>query len=263
MLMRGRQHDRAELALNEVLTPTFQQNPQSAPLLRSRAELLARGRRWQEASADLRKLLGFAIKEPEPYLMLAATLVAGGDLQSYQELRRKSLELFAQTSDPTAAHDIAMAYLILPSSEAGLETAAKMAQSALDHNYPGRAWWFLPGTNCFRFVRGLAEYRQGHFTEAVALIQNVLADSGEDFFRCAEAWVVLAMARQQSNQGDEAREALAKSVEIVDGKLQGLECTGVDLGGRGLYWVDWIITHALLDEARGLIEYRNTSNGKP
>ena len=51
LLMRGHRYDAVEQALNEVLTPAFQREPQCAELLRARAEFQASRGRWKEAAA--------------------------------------------------------------------------------------------------------------------------------------------------------------------------------------------------------------------
>jgi hypothetical protein len=65
----------------------------------------------------------------------------------------------------------------------------------------------------------------------------------------AEAYAILAMAQYKLKQIEESRLALAKCAEFVETQMPKIE-TG-DLGGD---WRDWIIAHALLNEARNLIE---------
>jgi hypothetical protein len=61
--------------------------------------------------------------------------------------------------------------------------------------------------------------------------------------------MVLAMAQYRLKQTDEARNTLGKGVEIIDTKLARLES-----GDLGVGWTDWIIAHALMTEAKALIE---------
>jgi hypothetical protein len=65
------------------------------------------------------------------------------------------------------------------------------------------------------------------------------------------------MAHYQMQQFDEARSALAKSVDIVDTRLPTVES-----GDLGEDWWNWIIAHALMDEARALI-YGRLKTKKP
>ena len=101
----------------------------------------------------------------------------------------------------------------------------------------------------FQFCKGLAEYRQGHFAGAVDWMQKTLSHAGNDLNRDVEAYMVLAMAHYQLKQTDEARATFAKGLEIVNANLPKLESG--DIGGG---WIDWIIAHALMREAKELIE---------
>ena len=80
-------------------------------------------------------------------------------------------------------------------------------------------------------------------------MQKVLSDQGADLERDVEAYMVLAMAQYRSEQTDEARIALAKGVEIAEKRLPQL-----DSGDLGEGWLDWIIAHALMREAKALIQ---------
>ena len=62
----------------------------------------------------------------------------------------------------------------------------------------------------------------------------------------AEAWMVLAMAQGQLKRPEEARHALAKGVKLIEKKSPRSE-SGED-------WQDWIIPHALMKEAKQVIE---------
>ena len=80
-------------------------------------------------------------------------------------------------------------------------------------------------------------------------MQKVMSRAGENPIRDVQAYSVLAMAQLQLQQTNAARATLAKAVEIEETKLPRLDSG--DLGGG---WRDWIIAHALLNEARALVE---------
>ena len=83
---------------------------------------------------------------------------------------------------------------------------------------------------------------------AVEWLNKTLTETGA-IHRETEAYLVLAMAHHQLKQPDEARSFLARGVEIVRKMHPRLEDGQI----RG-HWVNWIITHALMDEAKALIE---------
>ena len=70
--------------------------------------------------------------------------------------------------------------------------------------------------------------------------------------RDVAACSVLAMAQHQLKQTDEARVALAKAIELARTKLPQLGRDNLDQD-----WVDWLIAHILLREAKALV------NGEP
>ena len=73
-----------------------------------------------------------------------------------------------------------------------------------------------------------------------------------------ETYAVVAMAQCRSKQAAEARATLAKGVEIADSKMPKLESG--DIGGD---WVDWIIAHALMREAKALIDGSASATNSP
>ena len=65
-------------------------------------------------------------------------------------------------------------------------------------------------------------------------------------FRNVQAHMVLAMAQQKLGQPEAARATLASGIAIAETKLSK--------SGGGDQWHDWIVAHALIREARALIE---------
>ena len=74
---------------------------------------------------------------------------------------------------------------------------------------------------------------------------------GDGHMRYVQSYVVLAMAQQQLKQPEEATKAFAKRLEIEEAKLPKLDSGDL---GPGWYWRDWIIAHALMNEAKALIQ---------
>jgi hypothetical protein len=80
-------------------------------------------------------------------------------------------------------------------------------------------------------------------------MEEMLARAGEEPERDTAACFVLAMAQHQLRQTDNARVSLGKGREILNAKMPTL--TGGHLGDN---WDDWVTAHALLREAKALIE---------
>jgi len=233
----------AERIFREILPPDLVGKPQSSALLLARARFLARHAVWADAAGDFTRFIQFKPDDAWAWHCLAAVLVQEGQLDAYREHCRKSVERFGNTTDPVTAERIAKDCLILPESGADLDSIAKMAHTASSStNNPSNAAWF-------QLVQALADYRQGHFTNALDWSDQVLTKVGAISERDVAAYMVQAMACQRLNQHDKARAALATGKELAGTKLPRIE--GGDLGR---YWLDWVTAQALLREAKALIE---------
>jgi eukaryotic-like serine/threonine-protein kinase len=210
-----------------------------------RANGAAHGRhcRFAEAAAEFARVIELRPEDYHSRHLQAAALLQTGQVEANRELCRQGLARFGSTTNHYAADQIAKDFLVLPSTGADLETAARMTETAVNSptNNPDLAW--------FRFAKGLSEHRQGHYATAVEWMRRVLADAGHELNRDAEACMVLAMAQHQLKQTEEARASLTWGMEIVETKMLKLE--GGNLGDN---WDDWVFAHVLLDEAKALMQ---------
>jgi len=94
----------------------------------------------------------------------------------------------------------------------------------------------------------LAEYRQANFSSAAEWAQKTVAVVTPMVKRDAAAYAILAMAQHQLNHAEQAHAALAKAVEITETKMPRLESGDLEHD-----WVDWLIAHILLREAKALV----------
>jgi tetratricopeptide (TPR) repeat protein len=216
--------------------------PDLDPLRRRRISLASRGR-WREAAANTARLIDLDPADHTLYHGLASLLVAAGDLEAYRQQCKLIVARFGGTNDQLIASRMAKSCLILASSGADSDVVGRWVEAALTF---GTNTGALPWN---QVVKGMAEYRLGHFTGAVDSMQKALSHAGDDFNRDVEAYMVLAMAQHRSNQAEEAGVALAKGVEIAERKLPKIE--GGDIGDG---WIDWIIAHALMREATALVQ---------
>jgi hypothetical protein len=133
--------------------------------------------------------------------------------------------------------------LILPASRSDLSIENRWAEVTvkLCKSDRARPW--------SQFCRGLAEYRQGHFANAVEWLQGCLGQAGDIHTRDVEAFMVLAMARHHLNQPVEAYDELAAGLKIADKELAKLES-----GPLPDSWKDWIIAQTLMREAKAEIQ---------
>jgi WD40 repeat protein len=211
-------------------------------------DFFARRGQWREAAAEAAKAIELQPDDHSLYHSLAPLLVAGRDLDSYRQLCQSITRRFRGAKDPFIGDRMAKDCLILPSSGADLAAVSELADTAVTLGESNR---FLP---YFEFSKGLAEYRLGHFANALAWTRKTI-DIGEhrnghawDNYLYVEAYAVSAMAQFQMKQTDEAHVALAKGGH-AESNLPAL-----DSGELGDIWRDCIIAHTLMGEAKALIE---------
>ena len=211
-----------------------------------RGSVMARQRRWREARDDLT----LAVKHYPNTIglshALATVLVADKDFGAYQQLCGEMVARFAGTTNASTADMVAKDCLILASSGADLNSVAALAETAVTRGKFEAPYTF------YLCSKALADYRQGKFGEAVARTTEILKDPFP--YTQAEGSAVLAMAQFRLGKIEEAQSALANLGRVVGERLPAPES---DLGPD---WKDWIITHALFDEARSLIEGPGAAN---
>jgi len=241
--------DDADALIKEVLPSTTIGGARYVDLFILRADLLARRGRWKEAAADAARVVEYCPENHESYHMLAPLLVASGDVEGYRQLCRGIVARFGGTSNLGVADRMAKDCLILPSARVDLKPVAAMAEVAVTKGAGA------PTAPFYQCCKALAEYRQGHFEGAVEWAERAAKKPFN--YSQAEAYATLAMSQYQLKQVANARAALAQCDTVVEQHMPKL--------GRdrlGYDWRDWIIAHALLDEAHGLIEGATSTNMK-
>jgi eukaryotic-like serine/threonine-protein kinase len=228
--------------IHEFLAPVGPTPPQSALLLVVQADLRGRQGRWKEAIETCTRAIELEPTNHLSYHKLAPLLVFTGDLERYRQLCRQMLVRFSRTANPVVADVTAKNCLLLPPSAGDLPTVAGLAETAVaagtDHAY--RVW--------FHFSKGLADYRQGHFTGAAEWMQRVVATPGKTPELAVSGHVVLAMAQHQLQRPDEAQAALNQALALEHTTLPQL-----DQGSLGPEWVNWLNAQILLREAKALL----------
>jgi eukaryotic-like serine/threonine-protein kinase len=205
---------------------------------------------WPAARTNLMQAIEVAPSDHEAYYDLGPLLVHTGDLPAYHVLRDQVLRRFGGTRDSSIAERTAKEFLLLPPPAADLATFSKLADIAIT----GPEGSSSPFN---QFVKGLAEYRTGHFASAADWMRRALKAERDVAFRNVAVYAVLAMSQYQLKQGNEARAAQAKGVEMAKDHLP-------QFGSRNLGpdWKDVIIARVLLSEAQQMIESDSKANGK-
>ncbi|HEY3863573.1 MAG TPA: redoxin domain-containing protein [Verrucomicrobiae bacterium] len=250
---------RAEATLNRLLLETNDDADQTAQYLTLRANVSARRAQWQSATADLARALKSDPADYWTWDTLTPLLIQSGNTADCQTHCKSMLDRFRDTTMPRVAEGTAKSCLLLASALGpdDLAAAAGVADNAVKFSQKGdRMHWRL-------MTKGLAEYRQGRFTNAIEqmrLSQNALLHEGDSGGNAcnADAWFVTAMARRQLNQTAEARAALKNGVALVRQKLPKLD--GGDLGEN---WFDVLPAYFLMREAQAAFGGQKITSEKP
>ena len=155
-----------------------------------------------------------------------------GKEDEYRRARKRLLQAFGAATDPYLAERTGRACLLRPLEGNDLRLAAALTgrAAAVDRSlYPGTYPYF-------QFAMGLAEYRQGRFDRAIAVMRGDAASVPNPAPR-----LVLAMALHQSGQVAEARKTLAVAI------------SGHDWRANNVRDQDGWIYHSLRREAEGMI----------
>ena len=155
-----------------------------------------------------------------------------GREDEYRRARRDLLARFFITDNPYFAERTGRACLLMPATGDELRQAVALARRAAASDpsaHGGNYSWFL-------FARGLAEYREGKFDQAIATMRGDASRVDGPIAR-----LVLAMALHQDGQLAEARKTLAAAILSYDWKATQARDH------------DAWICHVLRREAEGLI----------
>jgi tetratricopeptide (TPR) repeat protein len=211
-------------------------------------ELLRQGRREEARVAWETALYGNPLDHNAWYGYAELCLFLGRE-DEYRRARQDLLARFSITSNPYFAERTGRACLLMPANGEELRQAVALARRAAASDpsaHGGDYSWFL-------FARGLAEYREGKFDQAIATMRGDASRLDGPITR-----LVLAMALHQADQLALAQKTLAVAILSYDWKA---------IQAREQY--AWIC-HVLRREAEGLIlpnlpafrrgEYRPGSN---
>jgi eukaryotic-like serine/threonine-protein kinase len=243
MLLSQRRFDDADKLLNE--TPP---DPEGVSLYSVLGLIQVCRGQWRSAVTNYTKAVQFMPNDHNAYHYLAPLLAHVGETEAYGRHCESMLRQFGDTTDPVVAERTAKDCLMLPPSAAHLSTITKLTETAVSAG-PGHRFWAS-----MQFTKGLTEFRQGRFSDAVEWLEPVLPRTN-DVYRTVQAYMTLAMAQHQLKQTEQAQTTLASGVKFADSHLPKFgNKSGPEERGN-----DWIIAHALMREARKLIETNSTT----
>jgi serine/threonine protein kinase len=232
-LMSQGKMEEAEAVMAEV-PPNI---PQSSIIFNTLGEVRGRRADWPGAVRNFSRSVAADPTNHYAYHYLAPLLLQTGDTSAYRKHCERILSEFGSTTDPIVAERMAKDCLILPPPAGSLNQLAKLADIAVAAGPNDRSWPY------YAFVKGLAEYRQGHFAGALEWLRKVAPQEGVPT-RTAQVYASSAMAEFQLGQTNAARASLAEGIKLAETKLAQ--------PGR-LDWNDQLIAQFLLREAHELV----------
>ena len=212
--------------------------PQSAVIYNTLGLVRARRGQWQAAVDHYTKSIELNPTNHLAYHCLAPLFVQTGNLEAYRQHCGRTLRQFGQTSDPAMAGCLAKDCLMAAPPAADLAAISQLVDTALAAASGGGSREGLA------LMKGLAEYRQGHWAGAVEWLQKVAEQEGASS-RAAQACMVLAMAQYSLKQVQTARATLGKGIRMTGEKPPGFDEPD---------WDEQMTARLLMGEAKALIQ---------
>ncbi len=194
--------------------------------------ILLRQGRGQQAQVEWREVLAANPAQFEFWAGYAELCLFLGDETGYRSARNDLLKHFGATTTPYVAEPVARAWLLLPGPDDALQQAIALADRAVAAKASTIEWIY----RYFLFAKGLAEYRQGRFESAIALL-----DGDASSVMGPSPRLIVAMALHKLNQKTRARQSLARAVAAFDWSAKQADIRSA-----------WI-AHVLRREAEALI----------
>jgi len=211
-------------------------NPRSAGAWDLTRILVTRGG-LEEARLAWEKVLEGDPPDNDSWYGYAQLCLFLGKEEAYRQARKALLDRFGESNDWIVAERSSLACLILPASGDELRRAVGLADRAVAAAEKSSK----PGNPYVRFVKGLAEYRQGRPKQAIPWLEQ----SASGLPNRPGPPLVLSMAQLQSGSAREARKTLAAAVRVYPWN-ESPPASQADLS------VTWV-SHVLRREAEAMI----------
>ncbi|WP_254511534.1 serine/threonine-protein kinase [Anatilimnocola floriformis] len=166
--------------------------------------------RLEEAQAAWQAALAHSPTQYNAWYGYAELSLFLGKEEEYRQARREMLRKYGATTDARFAEQVSRMTLLTPVQGKELATAVSLAECALA-SPTAKTGGF---NSYYLFARGLAEFRQGKFDQAIATMKG---DASRVLGPAPR--LVLAMALYQRGQEQESRRTLAAAVTSYDWRL--------------------------------------------
>jgi serine/threonine-protein kinase len=207
-------------------------DPNNAEVRAGLTAVLLRQGRGPEALDAWRKVLDANPANPEAWFGYAELYLFLGQQEEYCRVRLALLNRFGATDHQYIAEPVGRACLLLPGTKDELRRAAALIDRAVAAKESTPAWIY----RFILFAKGLAEYRQGRWASAIAMMQGETST-----VMWPAPHLILAMSQHKQGQKTQARKTLAQAIIAYDWSAARADSRD--------YW----IRHILRREAEALI----------
>lgn len=196
---------------------------------------------YTEATQGLLKTAPYHPGTLQIWYHYAALCAYLGEDDEYRRITREMRELFAEASGSLSIKRVTTGSLLLPDSVDTEELAdwLGMAVASAESGESGRAWQPL--------VQGMAEYRDGNYTESLEQLQLSRETGSAAEFESLRSFFE-SLALHQLFRPLEARAAYAAGLKTLTRRTPAL-----DSGDLGRGWADVLICHVAQREAENLL----------
>jgi tetratricopeptide (TPR) repeat protein len=197
--------------------------------------------RWQEAAADMARGVDLDPSDQWSWYQAVSLQLYAGDLDTYRRLARGMLERYGDNDVLQTAERAARGCLLVPDLVVERQRLAQIADRLVTKGVKHR---YSP---YFELVKGMAEYRDGHFASAADWLQKSDGFSNPYWVVADQAY--LALAQHQLGQSDKARRSADKAREVRD-QLPRPSEESFAAGG----FHDWIMAQLACREVAGVLD---------
>lgn len=185
----------------------LKRDPANIEIQNAMRGILVRAGRGSDVQAAWRRLLNADPPEHDVWFGYAELCLYLGQIDEYRWACRAMLARFGATTSPYIGERVGRACLLLPGPPDELKHAFALTGRAVAARKSTPAWIYA----YFRFARGLAEYRVGHWRDAIAIMKY---EAAHVMGPCPR--LVVAMAEHRSGQAEAARTTLAAALDSYD-----------------------------------------------
>ncbi len=219
------------------LTVELAQQPSNVALLTARGRFYARAGLFADAAADFMTVARLAPDDHLSWHQGVPLLLQAGNIDGYRHWRTVELQQFSGAADKDVGHRVAKDALMIPAEGEDLKRAVDLADRALAAD--GSSWGAAQ-------TKGMAEYRSGHFEEAIPFLKKCCQLTHEARF-ASVAEFFLAMSYERSGDHQQGLAALERGQK----SLAELPISGENDENFGNS--DWILAHLASREAEEVV----------